>query len=62
MEARKHLREQGKRHNAAVRALAFKSIRIIFRMWKTRTPYDENVCIQQLKRHNSPPIKFLETP
>ena len=53
------LRGQGKRHHAAVRALAFKWIRIIFRMWKTRTPYDENRYQQQLQRRNSPLAKYL---
>ena len=34
-----------KGHQAAVRALAFKWIRILFRCWKDRTPYDEpNIC------------------
>jgi len=34
-------KQRGKSHHAAVRALAYKWIRIIFRCWKTRTPYDE---------------------
>jgi len=34
-------RAKGKRHNTAVRSLAFKWIRILFRCWKERTPYDE---------------------
>ena len=46
---------------AAVRALAYKWIRIIFHLWKTYTLYDENVYIEQLKKRNSPVIKFLET-
>jgi transposase len=33
-------RAKGKRHNTAVRSLAFKWIRILFRCWKERTPYD----------------------
>jgi transposase len=33
--------DRGKRHHAAVRALAFKWIRILFRCWKDRTSYDE---------------------
>src|SRR5947199_5901292 len=32
------LRKRGKSHHAALRALAFKWVRIIFRCWKTRTP------------------------
>ncbi len=34
-------RAKGKSHQAAVRALAFKWIRIIYRCWMTRTAYDE---------------------
>ena len=35
------LRARGKTHHAAVRALAFKWIRIYFRCWRDRVPYDE---------------------
>lgn len=35
------LREKGKSHQSAIRALAFKWIRIIYRCWKTGTQYDE---------------------
>ena len=34
-------RAKGKSHQAAVRALAFKWIRIIYRCWQTRTAYNE---------------------
>jgi transposase len=34
-------RAEGKGHHAAVRALAFKWIRIFFRCWRDRVPYDE---------------------
>jgi transposase len=33
-------RAKGKSHQAAVRALAFKWIRVLFRCWQYRTPYD----------------------
>jgi transposase len=36
-------RAKGKRRNSAIRSLAFKWIRILFRCWKTGTPYDEGV-------------------
>jgi transposase len=36
-------RAKGKRRNTAIRSLAFKWIRILFRCWKTHTPYDEGV-------------------
>lgn len=54
-------RRKGKKHQAAIRALAFKWIRIIFRMWKTRTPYDEKAYIESLKKRNSPIAKLLPT-
>ena len=34
-------RGKGKRRNTVIRSLAFKWIRILFRCWKNRTPYDE---------------------
>ncbi len=34
-------RAKGKRRNTAIRALAFKWIRVLFRCWKERKPYDE---------------------
>jgi transposase len=49
-------RDKGKRHHAAVRALAFKWIRILFRCWRDRTPYDEARYVRSLaQRHTSPP-------
>lgn len=45
--------QRGKRHQAAVRALAFKWIRIIFRCWQNRTPYDEPSYLASLQRHGS---------
>ena len=54
-------RAAGFRHHAAVRALAYKWIRIIFHLWKTHTLYDENVYIEQLRKRNSPVVNFLET-
>lgn len=34
-------RKRGKRHHAAIRSLAYKWIRIIFRCWKDKTKFDE---------------------
>ncbi len=42
---------------AAVRALAFKWIRIVYRCWKTRTLYNEAVYLKALERRGSPLIK-----
>jgi transposase len=46
-------REKGKAHQAAVRALAFKWIRILSRCWQDRTPYDESVYLQALHNRGS---------
>ena len=43
-------RAKGKRRNTAIRSLAFNWIRILFRCWKNREPYDEVVYQQALKR------------
>ncbi len=48
------LRKRGKSHHAALRALAFKWIRIMFRCWKNRTPYDEALYCNSLKFRRSP--------
>ena len=42
-----------------VRALAFKWIRILFRCWKDRKPYDEQTYIQALRRSASPLATIL---
>lgn len=46
-------RAKGKSHQAAVRALAFKWIRISYRCWQTRTPYDEVKYLEGLRRKGS---------
>jgi transposase len=46
-------RAKGKRHHAAVRSLAFKWIRVLFRCWKNRTPYDEARYLDALQRRRS---------
>ncbi|WP_259368684.1 transposase [Colwellia sp. BRX10-4] len=49
---------KGKPHNSIIRSLAFKWIRIVFRCWKTHTPYDESKYLEALKRRGSPLLKF----
>jgi transposase len=44
---------RGKKHHAAVRALAFKWIRIVFRCWKDRVAYDESVYVAALTQRGS---------
>lgn len=55
-------RDIGKSHNAAVRALAYKWIRILFRCWKERVIYDELVYIQALKRNGSDLFHYMAIP
>lgn len=56
------LKARGMRHHCALRALAFKWQRILFRCWQTRTPYDEARHLQQLHQRNSPLLAFLTQP
>jgi|SRR5215469_2493049 len=46
-------RGRGAGHNAAVRSLAFKWIRVLYRCWKDRTPYDEKRYLEALKRRKT---------
>ena len=52
-------REQGKKHHMAVRSLAFKWIRIMYRCWQNRVEYDEVKYLQALKRSKSPVLEFI---
>jgi transposase len=52
-------RDKGTSHQAAVRALAFKWIRILFRCWQDRTPYNESVYLNVLKHRGSPLLNNL---
>jgi transposase len=47
-------RKKGCSHGVAVRALAFKWIRILYKAWKTKEPYDEATYLVALKKHGSP--------
>src|SRR5262249_49582597 len=46
-------RDKGAVHQVAVRTLAFTWIRIVFRCWQNRTPYDESVYLAALQRRGS---------
>ena len=53
-------RAKGKSHHAAVRALAFKWLRILFRCWKDSRPYEESRYLQSLEKRAKPveiPVK-----
>ncbi len=54
-------RDKGCNHQAAVRALAFKWIRILYRCWQTQTPYNEALYLKALKRRGSPLLNQMET-
>jgi transposase len=51
-------RARGKRPQAAVRALAFKWIRIIYQCWHTRTPSSEVRDLESLRQKGSPLLTF----
>jgi transposase len=48
------MKAKGKGHHAIMRALAFKWIRILWKCWHTRTPYNEQRYLQQLLHRKSP--------
>ena len=50
---------QGKDHHVAMRSLAFKWLRIIYRCWKNRVPYDDAIYMDSLKANNSPLLASL---
>ena len=52
-------RERGKTHQMAVRSLAFKWARILFRCWQERVPYDEAKYLMALKAKGSPLVAQL---
>lgn len=56
----KGCREEGQDHNEAVRKLGAKWIKIIFRMWQDREPYDEARYLTALIQHGSPIIRRMQ--
>ncbi len=55
-------REKGCSYQAALRALAFKWIRILYRCWQTRIPYHESAYLKALARRGSPLLQQFATP
>jgi len=51
--------ERGKKHNAAVRSLAYKWIRLLFRCWKQRLPYQEEIYLRSLAKQQSPLVQKI---
>lgn len=52
-------RQAGQSHSLALRNLAAKWLKIIYRMWQTRTRYDEGVHLASLLRRGSPIVREL---
>jgi len=44
---------KGKKYHTIIRALAYKWIRILFRCWKTKTPYNDTQHLEMLKKRGS---------
>ena len=55
-------RAKGNSPQAALRALAFKWIRIVFRCSQDRVPYDETTYLNALKRRGSSLLSSITTP
>ncbi len=56
--AREHYdrqRDKGKGHHAALRSVAFKWIRILYRCWRDRVPYSESLYLQARAARNRQP-------
>ena len=52
-------RAKGKSHQMAVRALAFKWLRILHRCWQDGTTYNESTYLKSLKKRGSPLLENL---
>jgi len=52
--------KNGKKHHVIIRALAFKWIRIMFRCWKTNTPYDELKYLKALQKKGASFLKYMD--
>jgi len=55
------MKAKGKRHAAILRALAFKWVRILWKCWQSRTPYDNSLYEAQLARRKSPLADILKS-
>jgi hypothetical protein len=52
---------KGKSHQSAVRALAYKWIRILFKYWKMGIAYDKSKYLNTLKKRGSPLYKGIQS-
>jgi len=55
-------RSRGMKHHAALRKLAYRWIRILFRVWKTRVAYDGEAYLANIQRKNPRITPFLDVP
>ena len=53
-------RRKGAAHHTAVRGLAFKWQRVIWRCWQDRKPYDEATYEAALRKHGSPLVTLFD--
>jgi transposase len=53
-------RARGKQHQAIIRSLAFKWIRILYRCWQNHTPYQEAAYLTNLPRRSPAPPTTVE--
>lgn len=54
-------KERGKRTGAAKRALAFKWMRILFKCWNAKQPYDEARYVRSLIKRRSPIVQKMKS-
>jgi hypothetical protein len=55
-----HARASGHNHALALRQLGAKWLKIIFRMWQERSPYDEARYLNALLQHGSPLVPYMK--
>ncbi len=52
-------RSRGMKHHAALRKLASRWIRILFRVWKSRKAYDPAAYLETIKKKNPAILPFF---
>jgi len=55
-------RSRGMKHHAALRKLALRWIRILYRVWQTRAPYNPSAYLATITNKNPQIVPFLENP
>ena len=55
-------RDEGMSHACALRCLGQRLLKILFRMLKTKTPYDAELHARNQKKHGSWVIKLVKEP